>query len=451
MYAKWSRTKSGPVHPRSSEFSERLGPKKRYTQARVSKQSSGVREKTSVAAASPESKREGTQAPKLSPLLAFLENSRMCSAIADCQAALVPPSSLPTETVSGPVSRAGRSLAFDFAIFLQTASLIFISRHDWTMRRGRELITGGGGARTSHAYVILHLTSGFSSFGRSHADNSTSCATSRSRLAAVEHISCLLSGVDHRHNPCHAIHRRAFSSTSSSAINNDRNQRLIGETQNWLDRIVIGQKLCPFAPPVRSPPRLRLVASEATDADQLVEQISAEADLLVAGLLSQNGGDNVGDNNNVDTDDNDGISLPKPQPSSFPETTLVILDAHIFPAMSDYRNLIRLSWRIQLDCIVNRGHSDHLQLVLFHPLAVHDTYTEQPPGDDDDDDDDDCANYTIRSPHPTIHLLRQADVMRAARGGYADLECLPSRNKARLRGDGLEACRQRLEECSSSL
>ena len=316
--------------------------------------------------------------------------------------------------------------------------------------RGRELITGvGGAARASHAYnyVTRHCTS---SFGR-HGNNSTSCAASRSRLLpSTEQISCLLSGIDRRHNPCHVIRRRAFSSTVSGAINNNRNQRLIDETQNWLDRIVIGQKLCPFAPPVRSPPRLRMVASEATDADQLVEHISAEADLLVAGLLSQNGDGDDGDNSNADTDDDGGISLP-PQPSTFPETTLVILNTRIFPAMSDYRNLIRLSWRIQLDCIVNRGHSDHLQLVLFHPLAVHDTYTEQPPGDDDDDDDDDCANYTIRSPHPTIHLLRQADVMRAARGGYADLECLPSRNKARLRGDGLEACRQRLEECSSSL
>ena len=313
------------------------------------------------------------------------------------------------------------------------------------MRRGRELITGGGGAprAPSRAHAIRRFTS---SLVRSHANNRTSCAFPK-------HSTCLLSGVDRRYNTLahYDIRRRTFSSTPKSAISNDRNQRLIDETQNWLDRIVIGQKLCPFAPPVRSPPRLRMVASEATDADKLVEQMSAEADLLVAGLMAKNGnGDDgdIGDNNTIDTDDDDGVSLP-PQTSSFPETTLVILNAQIFHAMSEYRNLIQLSWRIQSDCIVDRGHSDHLQLVLFHPLAVHDTYTEQPPRDDGDEDD--CANYTIRSPHPTVHLLRQADVMRAARGGYADLEGLPSRNKARLRGDGLEVCRRRLEECSSSL
>ena len=246
----------------------------------------------------------------------------------------------------------------------------------WAMRRGRELITGGGGAprASSRAHVIRRFAS---CFGRSQANSSTSCAVPK-------HTTCLLSGVDRRYNTLahYDIRRRTFSSTTSGTINNDRNQRLIHETQNWLDRIVIGQKLCPFAPPVRSPPRLRMVASEATDADQLVEQMSAEADLLVAGLMSNNGdgdnGDNgddgdIGDNNTIDTDDDDGISLP-PQTSSFPETTLVILNAQNFPAMSDYRNLIRLSWRIQSDCIIDRGHSDHLQLVLFHPLAVHDTY-----------------------------------------------------------------------------
>jgi len=251
------------------------------------------------------------------------------------------------------------------------------------MRRGRELITGGGGGApraSSRAHVIRRFAS---CFGRSQANSSTSCAVPK-------HTTCLLSGVDRRYNTLahYDIRRRTFSSTTSGTINNDRNQRLIHETQNWLDRIVIGQKLCPFAPPVRSPPRLRMVASEATDADQLVEQMSAEADLLVAGLMSNNGdgdnGDNgddgdIGDNNTIDTDDDDddddddGVSLP-PQTSSFPETTLVILNAQNFPAMSDYRNLIRLSWRIQSDCIVDRGHSDHLQLVLFHPLAVHDTY-----------------------------------------------------------------------------
>ena len=181
--------------------------------------------------------------------------------------------------------------------------------------------------------------------------------------------------------------------------------------------------------------------------DELLEQISAETDLLVEGLLNQQnsmvedsgGGDDDYDPNNADD-------------CEYPETTLIILDTDVYPSLGrEYRNLVQLSWRIQMQCIVDRGHSDHLQLVLFHPLAVHDTYTERPPANDGDEEQVlgvGCADYTIRSPHPTIHLLRQADVMRAVQSGYVDLEGLPSRNKARLRRDGIEVCRKRLEGCS---
>ena len=46
-----------------------------------------------------------------------------------------------------------------------------------------------------------------------------------------------------------------------------------------------------------------------------------------------------------------------------------------------------------MQAIVQEGHADHLQLVLFHPEAVHSAYTEGPP---------DAADYTIRAPHPTV-------------------------------------------------
>ena len=181
--------------------------------------------------------------------------------------------------------------------------------------------------------------------------------------------------------------------------------------------------------------------------DELQEQISAEADLLVEGLLNQQ--NSMVEESDSNGDDHDQSNVDDYQ---YPETTLIILDTDIYPSLGgEYRNLVQLSWRIQMECIVDRGHSDHLQLVLFHPLAVHDTYTERPPASDGNEEQVlgvDCANYTIRSPHPTIHLLRQVDVMRAVQSGYADLEGLPSRNKARLRRDGIEICRKRLEGCS---
>ena len=72
------------------------------------------------------------------------------------------------------------------------------------------------------------------------------------------------------------------------------------------------------------------------------------------------------------------------------------------------------------------GYTDDLQLVLFHPKATHDTYTEQLNGDDDCDSiDGDPADYTIWLPFPVIHLLRQADVLDAVTSGYNNMEMLP--------------------------
>ena len=58
--------------------------------------------------------------------------------------------------------------------------------------------------------------------------------------------------------------------------------------------------------------------------------------------------------------------------------------------------------------------------------------------------DDDAADFAVRSPFPTIHLLRERDVM-AALKAYPDAEGIPQRNAARLRDQGAEACARRLE------
>ena len=44
-------------------------------------------------------------------------------------------------------------------------------------------------------------------------------------------------------------------------------------------------------------------------------------------------------------------------------------------------------------------------LVLFHPKAVHSLY------DDPNDAVAQCKAYSLRSPFPTFHLLRQKDIL----------------------------------------
>jgi hypothetical protein len=197
------------------------------------------------------------------------------------------------------------------------------------------------------------------------------------------------------------------------ATNVDTTLDTIAATQTWFESVVIGEKLCPFAPPLlqNDGQALRIVASKSTNEEQAVKEVEAEANLLI------------------------GTDSSTPQ-SPRPETTLLVMNA---PFVQDFRDFVRLSWTLQENAILQNNLVEKLQLVLFHPLATHQTYAateEANPGD-----------YTIRSPYPTIHLLRQDDVMRAVSGGYPDLQSLPARNQARLISQGLETCKSRLEQC----
>ena len=91
----------------------------------------------------------------------------------------------------------------------------------------------------------------------------------------------------------------------------------------------------------------------------------------------------------------------------------------------DFRDFVRFSWRLQEEA-VGDAYVPHLQLVLFHPRAVHQTYASASNASDDVDDERAAADYTIRSPFPTVHLLRERDVLRAVQSGY------PLRSSGRL-------------------
>lgn len=206
----------------------------------------------------------------------------------------------------------------------------------------------------------------------------------------------------------------AITHTSSSTKCSDDVRH--AATMKWVDTIVIDQKLCPFAPPVRNAPNLRIKISEATTHDEIIGEIEREAHLLVGKL---------------DEQASSMIERPK--------TTLVVLNEEKCPSLRDFRDLIRLSWRIQEEAINKHSYTEDLQQVLFHPEASHDTYAERL--------DADAADYTIRSPFPTIHLLREVDVMNAVTSGYPNLESLPSRNKQKMRQDDIEVCARRLNDC----
>jgi len=206
----------------------------------------------------------------------------------------------------------------------------------------------------------------------------------------------------------------AFASTTAPAVAADKNETTkIQSTRKWLDKIVIGEKLCPFAFTPLNEGKIRIVASNATTAEQAVVDIQREVQELM-------------------------LQPPLPQH----ETTLVVFD-YQYSFVQDFLEFVRLSWALQEEAIGDK-FAQELQLVLFHPLATHQTYGAMP---EDEHDDTAAADYTIRSPYPTVHLLREVDVMKAVTSGYPNLEYLPSRNKARLVQLGIRVCQQRLEDC----
>lgn len=184
----------------------------------------------------------------------------------------------------------------------------------------------------------------------------------------------------------------------------------VATTRLWLSRVVIGNKLCPFAPPVSTEPKLRLRASAATDEAGVVAEVGREALLLREGIRRPDVG--------------------------LHETTLLVLPDEL-ECCGTWQAFVQLSWRLQAEAIVANGCAEDLQIVLFHPNAVHSAYGEGPA---------DAADFSVRSPHPTVHLLREVDMLEAVQR-YPDAHGIPQRNKARLRALGIEACEEQLAAC----
>ena len=103
------------------------------------------------------------------------------------------------------------------------------------------------------------------------------------------------------------------------------------------------------------------------------------------------------------------------------ETTLIMLPQG-FEDFYDYLDLVDLAEAL----LVEQGYEGIYQLATFHPnyrfanAPVHDP-----------------ANFTNRSPYPTLHLIREASIERVLEH-YEDPEDIPERNIALAREKGYE-------------
>lgn len=144
-------------------------------------------------------------------------------------------------------------------------------------------------------------------------------------------------------------------------------EEVLAKTRHWLEAAVIGLNLCPFAKAVYVKNQVRLVVSKARHADDLLEELDRELELLVA------------------------------TPASEIDTTLLIHPT-LFEDFLDFNDFLEVAEGV----VDEHGLEGVIQLASFHPQFQFDG-TEP----------DDISNYTNRAPFAVLHLLREESVERA--------------------------------------
>ena len=168
-------------------------------------------------------------------------------------------------------------------------------------------------------------------------------------------------------------------------------EEVLNQTRYWLEKAVIGLNLCPFAKAVYVKNQVRLVVSHARHADDLLEELDRELDLLVA------------------------------TPATEIDTTLLIHPT-LFEDFLDFNDFLGIA-----EGVVDEHELDGVvQLASFHPKFQFDG-TEP----------DDIGNYTNRAPFAMLHLLREESVERAV-AAFPEAESIFEQNIAMLEKLGPE-------------
>lgn len=141
----------------------------------------------------------------------------------------------------------------------------------------------------------------------------------------------------------------------------------LAQTRAWVARAVVGLNLCPFAKAPWVKGQIRFVLCEASDPQALLDTLCAQMHALAHGDPEQL------------------------------ETTLVV-HPNVLGDFGEFNDFLDRADAALEDL----GHAGVLQVASFHP---HYQFAGTAAND--------LSNATNRSPHPTLHLLREASVERA--------------------------------------
>lgn len=170
------------------------------------------------------------------------------------------------------------------------------------------------------------------------------------------------------------------------------------QTRQWVSTVVVGENFCPFARREVLNDRVRYQILTTDNLEQILANVLAECQWL----------------------------------DETPETeTTLIVCLRGFDDFSDYLDLVYAGNQL----LVDADYEGIYQLASFHP----DYCFEGAPADDP-------ANYTNRSPYPTLHLIREASIERVLQN-IDDPDSIPERNVDHARKLGLETMKGMLQSC----
>jgi len=165
----------------------------------------------------------------------------------------------------------------------------------------------------------------------------------------------------------------------------------VQRTRAWVEHAVVGLNLCPFAKAPMVKGQVRYVVCETDDPRELLDELCAQMNALVAA-----------------------------DPSEV-ETTLLI-HPNVLGDFIEFNDFLDAADA----ALVDLGLDGVLQIASFHPHYQFDG-TEP----------DDVGNASNRSPYPTLHLLREASVDRAVQA-FPEAEAIFENNLRTLEALGAE-------------
>lgn len=176
----------------------------------------------------------------------------------------------------------------------------------------------------------------------------------------------------------------------SQETNRPEDAVILHRTRHWLEHVVIGLNLCPFANSVFRKNQIDYRISRATDTDRLVQDLWDACELLVSTPADQ-----------VDT--------------------VLLIHPWVLQDFLDYNDFLDVA-----DAMLEAsGLSGVLQIASFHPHYRF-SGTEA----------DDITNFSNRSPYPMLHLLREASLDKAI-AAYPDTDNIVQDNLATMQRIGL--------------